>query len=102
MKLLTTKEAAEKLGVSARRVRAMITAGKLPAHQLGKEYAIEETVLVTVARVERKPGRPANPPSAAELARQAKIKEAIRKSPESMAILRAMVAKKAEKKDGTQ
>jgi excisionase family DNA binding protein len=57
MKLLTTKEAAEKLGVSVRRVRALITEGKLKAHQLGREYAIEEDALKSVQTYGR-PGRP--------------------------------------------
>ena len=58
MKLLTTKEAATLLGVTDRRVRAMIGAGQLPAHQLGRDYAIEEKALEAVAKIERKPGRP--------------------------------------------
>ena len=58
MKLLTTKEAASVLGVTDRRVRAMIGAGQLPAHQLGRDYAIEEKVLQAVAKLDRKPGRP--------------------------------------------
>lgn len=57
MNLLTTKEAAEKLGVSERRVRALIVEGKLPAHQLGRAYAIEDTVLKKV-KTYGKPGRP--------------------------------------------
>ena len=57
MKLLNTKEAAEKLGVSVRRVRALITEGKLYAHQLGREYAIEESALNSV-QTYGKPGRP--------------------------------------------
>jgi excisionase family DNA binding protein len=57
MKLLNTKEAAEKLGVSVRRVRALITEGKLNAHQLGREYAIEENALTSV-QIHGKPGRP--------------------------------------------
>ncbi len=57
MKLLTTNEAAEQLGVSARRVRALIDAGTLPAHQLGREYAIEEKSLACVT-IYGKPGRP--------------------------------------------
>lgn len=58
MKLLTTKEAAEKLGVSVRRIRALITEGKLQAHQLGREYAIEESALASV-KTYGKSGRPA-------------------------------------------
>ncbi|MGH9903087.1 MAG: helix-turn-helix domain-containing protein [Pyrinomonadaceae bacterium] len=58
MKLLTTKEAAAVLGVTDRRVRAMIGAGRLPAHHLGRDYAIEEKALAAVARLDRRPGRP--------------------------------------------
>jgi len=57
VELLTTKQAAERLGVSERRIRAMIKEGKLRAHQLGREYAIEETALKGV-RTYGKPGRP--------------------------------------------
>jgi len=57
MKLLTTKQASEKLGVSVRRVRALITEGKLKAHQLGREYAIEENALRSV-QTYGKAGRP--------------------------------------------
>lgn len=35
VKLLSTSEAATKLGVAERRVRSMITEGKLAAHKLG-------------------------------------------------------------------
>lgn len=58
MKLLTTKQAAAVLGVTDRRVRAMIGAGQLPAHHLGRDYAIEEKALHRVAKIERRPGRP--------------------------------------------
>lgn len=58
MKLLTTKQAAERLGVSERRVRALIAEGKLKAHQLGREYAIEEGALEGV-KTYGKAGRPA-------------------------------------------
>lgn len=57
MKLLSTSEAASKLGVSERRVRSMITEGKLTAHRLGRDYAIEDQVLKTVP-VYGKRGRP--------------------------------------------
>ena len=59
MRLLTTDEAAEKLGISSRRVRALIAAGTLQAHQLGREYAIEESALARVV-VYGKAGRPKN------------------------------------------
>lgn len=57
MKLLNTTQAADALGVSARRIRAMIEAGTLVAHQIGREYAIEESALASV-RTYGKPGRP--------------------------------------------
>ena len=55
-KLLTTTEAANRLGVSARRVRAMIAAGRLAATQAGRDWLIQPAALAAV-RV-RKSGRP--------------------------------------------
>lgn len=57
MKLLNTTEAAEKLGVSVRRVRQLISEGKISAHNLGRDYAIEESALVQV-KTYGKAGRP--------------------------------------------
>ncbi len=57
MRLLNTTQAAERLGISVRRVRALIEDGTLNAHQIGREYAIEESALDAVT-VYRKPGRP--------------------------------------------
>jgi len=57
MTLLTTKQAADRLGVSDRRIRMLIKDGQLRAHQLGREYAIEESALEGV-KVYGKPGRP--------------------------------------------
>lgn len=57
MNVLTTNEAAKRLGVSARRVRALIAEGKLEAQQLGREYAIDAAALSTVATY-GKSGRP--------------------------------------------
>ncbi len=56
MDLLTTKETAKKLGVSVRRVQAMITDGVLPAQKIGRDYVIKESDLKLVE--DRKPGRP--------------------------------------------
>lgn len=53
---LTTAEAAARLGVSVRRVQALIEAGRLPARKYGRDWLIPETALAAVA--ERKPGRP--------------------------------------------
>ena len=54
--LITSKEASEELGVSVRRVVALINAGKLPAKKLGRDWVIRRSDLEFV-RV-RKPGRP--------------------------------------------
>ena len=54
--ILTTTQAAERLGISSRRVAALITAGKLPANQFGGSWMIREADLALVA--DRKPGRP--------------------------------------------
>lgn len=57
MKLLSTDEAAERLGVSGRRVRALIKEGKLQAQYVGGGYVIEEDALESV-KVYGKRGRP--------------------------------------------
>jgi excisionase family DNA binding protein len=56
MKLLTTKEAAERLGVTPTRVQQLIGAGELPAEKMGRDYFIKEDDLKLVAV--RKRGRP--------------------------------------------
>lgn len=57
-KLLTTAEAAARLGISQRRVVAMILAPRprLPASRFGPVWMIKESDLKKVAV--RKPGRP--------------------------------------------
>ena len=57
MKLLTIKEAAEKLGVSARRVNQLIDEKKLIAEKIGSQYVIKEVDLSKV-KIYGKPGRP--------------------------------------------
>ena len=56
MNLLTTKKVAERLGVSVRRVHALIQAERLPAEKFGRDYMIKEEDLKSVE--DRKPGRP--------------------------------------------
>ena len=56
MEYLTTKEVAGKLGVSLRRVQAMIESGRLPATKFGRDYMIKESDLKLVEN--RKVGRP--------------------------------------------
>jgi len=59
VKTLTTNEAADKLEITPRRVRALIQAGHLPAEKKGRDYLIEEKNLKLVK--DRKPGRPRLP-----------------------------------------
>ena len=54
--LLTTKEVAERLGVTPSRVRALIQSGRLPSQQYGRDHLIKESDLKLVQ--DRKPGRP--------------------------------------------
>ena len=53
---LTTKEAAERLGVTPQRVRALVRGGRLPAEKFGRDLLIHEEDLKLVKN--RKPGRP--------------------------------------------
>jgi excisionase family DNA binding protein len=54
--LLTTQQAAERLGVSASRVRQFILDGRLPATKLGRDNLIREADLSLIQN--RKAGRP--------------------------------------------
>ena len=56
MEFITTKEAAERLGITRRRVVALVTAGRLPATKFGRDYMIKEKDLKLVEN--RKVGRP--------------------------------------------
>jgi len=53
---LTTREVAERLNISMRRVRALIESGQLPSKQYGRDHLIKESDLKLVK--DRKPGRP--------------------------------------------
>jgi excisionase family DNA binding protein len=55
-KLLSTTEAAARLGITVPRVQTFIWEGRLPAVKVGRSYAIDEDDLALVAG--RKPGRP--------------------------------------------
>jgi excisionase family DNA binding protein len=56
MKLLSTEEAAIKLGISRNRVLVLIAENRLPAQKVVRDYVIQESDLKLVAV--RKPGRP--------------------------------------------
>lgn len=63
MNLLSLKEAAEKLGVSARRVNQLIEEKKLPAQKIGNSYVINEDDLSKVQTY----GKRGRPPKAKEV-----------------------------------
>jgi excisionase family DNA binding protein len=77
MKLLTTKEVAERLGVTVTRVQQLIGAGSLPAEKMGRDYFIQEGDVKLVA--DRKRGRP----------RKAQTEEAPKKASKKKAAKRA-------------
>ena len=54
--MLTTPEVAARLGVTVRRVQALIKDGRLPSQQFGRDHLIKESDLTLVEN--RKPGRP--------------------------------------------
>jgi excisionase family DNA binding protein len=53
---LTTREAAEKLGVTVGRVQQFVAEGRLPSVKIGRDRFVLESDLALVA--ERKTGRP--------------------------------------------
>lgn len=57
MTLLTTAEAARRLGLHPRRVQALCAQGRL-GQRCGKSYVISERELVAFTVRPRKPGRP--------------------------------------------
>lgn len=57
MKMLNTKEASEKLGVSIRRVQQLIEEETLPAQKVGRDYIVLEKDLEKVI-IYGKAGRP--------------------------------------------
>jgi excisionase family DNA binding protein len=56
MALISTKDAAARLGLSVRRVQDFLKDGRLPAQMIGGVYMINEKDLALVKN--RKPGRP--------------------------------------------
>jgi excisionase family DNA binding protein len=56
MNLISVEEAAEALGVSPRRVRALIGSQRVPAVKLGRSWAVDRSVLRSHGR--RRSGRP--------------------------------------------
>lgn len=56
MTMLTTEQAADRLGITPARVRVLIREGRLPAQSFGRAHMINEDDLKLVE--DRKPGRP--------------------------------------------
>jgi excisionase family DNA binding protein len=54
--IISTNEAAKELGVTTIRVRALISAGRLPAQKIGRDWIICRSDLDLVRA--RRPGRP--------------------------------------------
>lgn len=59
MKLLTTSEVAERLGVHRSRVHYLIKKGRIPAHKYGVVWLVKDS---DVHYEKRKPGRPRKQP----------------------------------------
>lgn len=57
--MLTVADAAQRLGVSERRVRQYIEESRLPAQKFGRDWLIREEDLSAFSQQERKTGRPA-------------------------------------------
>jgi excisionase family DNA binding protein len=66
-KMLSTNEAAERLGVTAIRVRQLISEGRIKAQKVGRDYIIAESALKDI-QTYGKPGRPKKEAEAATAA----------------------------------
>jgi excisionase family DNA binding protein len=69
MSLLTTKEVAERLGVTVPRIHTLIKEGRLPAEKMGRDLFIKEEDLKLVEN--RKTGRPPKPTNTGKRPEQA-------------------------------
>ena len=58
MALIGTEEAAKRLGVTARRVVAMIRAGRLPGQMVAGTWILDESEVEKFRKAPRPPGRP--------------------------------------------
>jgi excisionase family DNA binding protein len=59
---MTTREAATKLGVSVRRIQAMIKQGLIVARKMGRDWFIEASAVEKLGSMTRPAGRPRKRP----------------------------------------
>ena len=93
--MLTVEEVARRLGVSRRRVQALVQAGHLPAERLGRQWVVRAAALERAENMRvRQPGRPLE--SAGAWRKIRGVEEgAVRVSPRGMDALRRQVRKRA-------
>lgn len=60
--LLTTQQAADRLGLTVRRVQALIRDSRLPAQRVGRDWLIRAGDLDAFRKQPRKPGYPKGRP----------------------------------------
>ena len=73
MGLISSAEAAERLGVHITRVQVLIREGRLPAQKIGRTYVVNEDDLKLIE--DRKPGRPRKTAKVPDEEKQARTKK---------------------------
>ncbi len=91
-RMLTTPEVAERLGVTTRRVLALIQAGRLPSQQYGRDHLVKESDLKLVE--DRPTGRPPKDPAETT----AQLNKAFREAKEAEEASKKKATKKRGKK----
>jgi excisionase family DNA binding protein len=90
-------EAAERIGVSERRIRALIYSGQLHAERIGSNYIIDPEELAVFGRLDRSSGRPLSAKNAwALLAQLSGYPDAVPVSLRSSYRLRNLVEQRSE------
>jgi excisionase family DNA binding protein len=56
--MVTTIEAAKRLGITRVRIGVLIRAGRLPAVKVGRDWVLDEKDIASFAKQDRTPGRP--------------------------------------------
>jgi excisionase family DNA binding protein len=95
--LLSLDQAAERLGVSRRRVEAMVLNGQLPAERLGRQWVVSPQAVRRTAGVRSAGGRPVRPEKAWALI--AELPGAVVRGPAGLDAARRKVRPRAEHVD---